>query len=130
LLVSSLAPQIVLTHVPRRSPAARYVPQLLVLEDRTLPSIYMVTTLADSGAGALRQAVLDANARNLVGAVRRHAGGRYRIGYLFQCGQPHPARDLVMKSHLVAARNVLQARRAGSPAGRNDEELKSSQPHR
>jgi hypothetical protein len=34
---------------------------LLVLEDRTLPSSFVVTSLADSGAGSLRQAVLDAN---------------------------------------------------------------------
>src|SRR6516162_9314160 len=39
-----------------------FVPRLLVLEDRTLPSTFMVSNLADSGAGSLRQAVLDANA--------------------------------------------------------------------
>src|SRR6516165_9980902 len=43
----------------RRCP---FVPRLLILEDRTLPSTYMVSTLADSGAGSLRQAILDANA--------------------------------------------------------------------
>ena len=32
------------------------------LEDRTAPAVFTVTTLADSGAGSLRQAVLDANA--------------------------------------------------------------------
>src|SRR5262249_48477432 len=38
------------------------VPRLLVLEDRTLPSTFLVTNLHDSGPGSLRQAVLDANA--------------------------------------------------------------------
>jgi hypothetical protein len=32
------------------------------LEDRTLPSTFTVLNLADSGAGSLRQAVLDADA--------------------------------------------------------------------
>jgi hypothetical protein len=38
-----------------------FVPQLLVLEDRNLPSIFPVTTLADAGPGSLRQALTDAN---------------------------------------------------------------------
>src|SRR5260370_1251680 len=41
-----------------------------VLEDRTLPSTFTVLNLADSGAGSLRQAVLDANAHagpNVIG---------------------------------------------------------------
>src|SRR5215472_19135987 len=49
---------------PAHRPARRrsFVPRLLVLEDRTLPSTFLVSTLADSGDGSLRQAVLDANA--------------------------------------------------------------------
>jgi hypothetical protein len=39
-----------------------FVPRLLVLEDRSLPSTFLVSNLADSGAGSLRQAILDANA--------------------------------------------------------------------
>ena len=49
----------------RRPPAARrpsFTPWLLTLEDRTLPSTFLVTNLADSGPGSLRQAILDANA--------------------------------------------------------------------
>jgi hypothetical protein len=38
------------------------VPRLDALEDRTLPTLFPVTTLADSGPGSLRQAILDANA--------------------------------------------------------------------
>src|SRR5262245_39364222 len=34
---------------------------LEVLEDRTVPSLFLVNTLADGGPGSLRQAVLDAN---------------------------------------------------------------------
>src|SRR5262249_46962547 len=40
-----------------------FVPGLLALEDRALPSVFTVTNLADSGPGSLRQAVLDANAQ-------------------------------------------------------------------
>ncbi len=55
-----------------RPPARRLVrvrkppclPQLLPLEDRTLPSTFLVTSLADSGPGSLRQAVLNANAHS------------------------------------------------------------------
>lgn len=41
---------------------ARFRPGLLVLEDRTLPSTFLVLNLDDAGAGSLRQAILDANA--------------------------------------------------------------------
>jgi hypothetical protein len=48
----------------RFRPAGRrpFVPRLHVLEDRTVLTTFSVTTLADSGAGSLRQAILDANA--------------------------------------------------------------------
>lgn len=36
--------------------------QLESLEDRTTPALFTVTTIADSGLGSLRQAILDANA--------------------------------------------------------------------
>src|SRR6516162_8029379 len=52
-------------NVGRRADRRRpFVPRLLILEDRTLPSTFMVSNLADSGAGSLRQAVLDANANH------------------------------------------------------------------
>jgi hypothetical protein len=38
------------------------VPRLVALEDRTLPSTFLVWNLDDHGPGSLRQAVLDANA--------------------------------------------------------------------
>jgi hypothetical protein len=52
---------------PARRPGGRrrsIVPRLLALEDRTLPSVFPVSNLADSGPGSLRQAVLDANANH------------------------------------------------------------------
>src|SRR5262245_41255334 len=45
---------------------ARFRPRLEPLEDRTVPSTFMVLNLADNGDGSLRQAVLYANA--LLGA--------------------------------------------------------------
>src|SRR5262249_61896247 len=44
-----------------RHPRQRFVPRLEALEDRTVPSTFTVGTLADSGPGSLRQAILDAN---------------------------------------------------------------------
>src|SRR5262245_4076480 len=40
----------------------RFVPRLEALEDRTVLSTFTVLNLGDSGAGSLRQAILDANA--------------------------------------------------------------------
>src|SRR5262245_52740058 len=40
-----------------------FTPRLEALEDRTVPSTFLVENLADSGPGSLRQAVLDANAQ-------------------------------------------------------------------
>src|SRR5262249_26757224 len=48
------------TNGKRRSSRRRFVPGLELLEGRALPS-FTVLNLADSGAGSLRQAVLDAN---------------------------------------------------------------------
>jgi hypothetical protein len=49
----------------RRKPPPRrrsFVPSLEMLESRTVPSTFTVLNSFDSGAGSLRQAVLDANA--------------------------------------------------------------------
>src|SRR6266540_213772 len=45
------------TVTPQRS----FLPRLEVLEDRTVPSTFTVTTLADSGPGSLRAAITAAN---------------------------------------------------------------------
>jgi hypothetical protein len=47
----------------RPSPERRFAPSLDVLEYRVVPSIFTVRSLADSGPGSLRQAVLDADAQ-------------------------------------------------------------------
>jgi hypothetical protein len=49
------------TRPPRQAPA-RWRPTLEALEDRTVPSTFTVMNTSDSGAGSLRQAILDANA--------------------------------------------------------------------
>src|SRR5262245_55941784 len=59
---------------PRRRSRERlscYRPRLDLLEDRTLLSTFSVTNTLDSGAGSLRQAILDANAH----ANTLNAGG-------------------------------------------------------
>jgi len=64
---------------PRKRPSAarlrpaRFVPRLESLEDRTLPSTFLVTNLHDSGAGSLRLAVQNADATS--GAVIDFAAG-------------------------------------------------------
>src|SRR5262245_22434363 len=40
----------------------RFTPRCERLEDRTLPSTFIVTTTADTGPGSLRQAILNSNA--------------------------------------------------------------------
>src|SRR5262245_61775884 len=59
-------------HRPARRPS--FVPRLLALEDRTLPSVFTVTNLDDSGPGSLRQAVLDANAQAGIDVIDFAAG--------------------------------------------------------
>ena len=43
--------------------------RLELLEDRALPSTFTVINFADSGAGSLRQAILDANAASAPGSI-------------------------------------------------------------
>src|SRR5262245_35124023 len=61
---------------PKRVPLARqaFVPRLEALEDRTVPSTFTVTTLADDGPGSLRAAITAANANPGADAIR-FAGG-------------------------------------------------------
>src|SRR5262245_32772155 len=61
---------LLLRHLLRRTWSAarisprRFRPTVEQLEDRTLPSTFLVTNVADSGTGSLRQAILDANAHS------------------------------------------------------------------
>src|SRR3954469_4272260 len=56
--------------VRNRRPHRRLVPQLLALEDRTVPATFTVSTLADAGAGSLRDAVQKANLTAAADVVR------------------------------------------------------------
>src|SRR5207244_10758882 len=49
------------TASPAKTKSARAGLRTERLEDRTMPATFAVTTLADSGVGSLRQAILDAN---------------------------------------------------------------------
>src|SRR5262245_28503943 len=53
-----------------RKAAARCRPALEAFEDRTVPSTFTVRNLNDSGAGSLRQAILDANAHPGADTIR------------------------------------------------------------
>src|SRR5258708_7206107 len=46
----------------RAQPRPAFRPRVERLEDRAVPTVYTVTNTGDGGAGALRQAILDANA--------------------------------------------------------------------
>src|SRR5262249_44204124 len=48
---------------PKRHRSLDFTPRLEALEDRTVPSTFLVENLADGGTGSLRQAGLDANAQ-------------------------------------------------------------------
>jgi hypothetical protein len=65
-----------------RGPTAR--PRLEVLEDRTVLSTFLVTNTLDSGAGSLRQAILDANA-----AATGTAANPDRIQFNIPATDPH-----------------------------------------
>src|SRR5438270_368197 len=56
-----------------RRPASRL--RLEPLEDRCLPSTFTVLNTADSGAGSLRQAILDANAAAGADVINFNVGG-------------------------------------------------------
>src|SRR4051812_4807390 len=56
--------------VRNRRPRRGFVPQLLSLEDRTVPATFTVSTLADAGAGSLRDAVQKANLTTAADVVR------------------------------------------------------------
>src|SRR5947209_1920361 len=63
-------------HPSRRTlPLPRsFLPRLEVLEDRTVPSTFIVTNTADSGSGSLRAAIMAANT-NPGADVIKFAGG-------------------------------------------------------
>jgi hypothetical protein len=60
------------------------------LEDRTVPSTFMVHNLADSGLGSLRQAVLDANANPGADLIRFASAARDGTITLTSGGWPSP----------------------------------------
>jgi hypothetical protein len=61
---------------PRRK---SYQPALLALEDRVVPSTFTVTSLADSGTGSLRAAILGAASGDTVQFASGLAGGTIRL---------------------------------------------------
>jgi titin len=65
----------------RRDGRKRFRPKLETLEDRTLPTVYLVTSTADHGTGTLHQAILNANTDSGPDIIRFHigAGGKQTI---------------------------------------------------
>src|SRR5438552_13420125 len=63
---------------PSKHPSTRgrlFRPQLELLEDRTLLSTFTVIDTSDSGAGSLRQAILDANAHSGADVIQFNVAG-------------------------------------------------------
>jgi hypothetical protein len=60
-MIRSPRPLFGFTAATRSGRRPHFVPRLEALEDRTVPSTFLVTNLDDSGSGSLRQAVLGAN---------------------------------------------------------------------
>jgi parallel beta-helix repeat protein len=70
-----------LSNVTRKvcSPRHRSRPLVERLEDRRLPATFTVSTLADAGAGSLRQALLDANATAGADVITFQVAGTIRL---------------------------------------------------
>ena len=57
-------------HQRRCTPRRRFRLDIGELESRCVPSVYTVTTTANSGAGSFRQAILDANGNAGLDTIR------------------------------------------------------------
>src|SRR5687768_10515621 len=68
-----------LTASPAKAKAARAGLRTERLEDRTMPATFAVTTLADSGVGSLRQAILNANGSAGSDAIRFDVAGTINV---------------------------------------------------
>ncbi len=71
-LALSLVPGAARRPAPRREARRRCRPRLEALEDRTVPSTFVVTNTLDTGPGSLRQAILAANADSTATAANPH----------------------------------------------------------
>jgi uncharacterized repeat protein (TIGR01451 family) len=92
----------------RRPRSVTYTPRLEQVEARQLLATFTVTSVADSGAGSLRQAILDANATPGANAIRfaLPGPGPYSIA---------PATDLPTVSNTVTIDGTTQPGYAGTP---------------
>src|SRR5258708_4064127 len=62
------------TRLERPARRRAFLPRLEALEDRRLPTLFTLTSLADAGVGSLRQATLDAGATTGDQTIRFAAG--------------------------------------------------------
>src|SRR5262249_31230931 len=92
---------------PRRS----FVPRLQILEDRTLPSNFPVTSLADSGPGSLRQAILDANAAGSDNSITFAVTGSITLASAL----PDLSSNLEIEGPGVSSLTVARSSATGTP---------------
>jgi hypothetical protein len=101
-----------------RKPARRaarprsFVPRLLSLEDRTLPSTFLVRNLADAGPGSLRQAILDADSAGGQSAITLAVTGTVTL----QSALPDLGADVNIEGPGPGSLTVARSSAPGTPA--------------
>jgi hypothetical protein len=87
------------------------MPRLEALEDRTVPSTFTVGTLAESGPGSLRQAILDANAQPGDDTINFSVTGAINLSSAL----PNLSTNLAIQGPGAASLTVQRSNAGGTP---------------